>query len=104
MAGQFTIDNLKWGTYRLTETKAPNGYSRSDKEYIFTITQENAGKDDIQIQVNGTNIEGNKIPNEPGVTLPSAGESGILHVVAIGIGVTVLGLIGFEIITRKRAA
>lgn len=36
-AGAFSVDDLAWGDYTLTESKAPAGYVRSDTEHAFTI-------------------------------------------------------------------
>lgn len=39
-AGKFTLANLAWGTYKLVETKAPDGYQLPDGDkvyYTFTI-------------------------------------------------------------------
>jgi len=37
-AGGFSVENLAWGDYTLTESKAPAGYLRSDTTYSFTIS------------------------------------------------------------------
>ena len=41
--GSLSIDNLAPGTYTLKETKAPDGYVKSDSTYTFTITPTAAG-------------------------------------------------------------
>lgn len=37
-AGQFSVIGLVWGTYVLTETKAPAGFERSSQEHNFEIS------------------------------------------------------------------
>ena len=34
------LDGLRYGDYKIQETKAPDGYERDEKEYTFTISNE----------------------------------------------------------------
>ena len=64
-AGVFQLQGLDWGTYELVETKAPNGYTKSDITYTFVIDKTNNGAAEIQI-LNGTDpVTGNIITNTP---------------------------------------
>ncbi|MCR4807253.1 MAG: Cna B-type domain-containing protein, partial [Lachnospiraceae bacterium] len=39
--GIIEVKNLEWGTYYFEEDKAPEGYIKSDKQYVFTIDADN---------------------------------------------------------------
>ncbi len=39
-AGQFRVEDLKWGDYTLVETKAPAGYELDETERPFTISRD----------------------------------------------------------------
>lgn len=76
-AGVFQLQGLDWGTYELVETKAPNGYTKSDITYTFVIDKTNNGAAEIQI-LNGTDpVTGNIITNTPITvsSLPFTGSS-----------------------------
>lgn len=42
VAGQFELENLAWGSYTVTETKAPEGHSGGNS-FMFTVNASNAG-------------------------------------------------------------
>ena len=44
VAGQFRLEGLAWGTYTLTETKAPPGYLLDTTPHTFTVDAANAGR------------------------------------------------------------
>ena len=44
VAGQFRLEGLVWGTYTLTETKAPPGYLLDTTPHTFTVDAANAGR------------------------------------------------------------
>ena len=76
-AGVFQLQGLDWGTYELVETKAPNGYTKSDITYTFVIDKTNNGAAEIQI-LNGIDpVTGNIITNTPITvsSLPFTGSS-----------------------------
>ena len=64
-AGQFSLQNLAWGSYTLTETKAPPGYQIGGEPFRFTVTPQNAGS----VQALGARINA----QQPGVTIPLTG-------------------------------
>ena len=41
--GDVTFDNLKYGKYRITEVKAPEGYVIDTNEYPFEIKEDGKG-------------------------------------------------------------
>ena len=61
-AGYFKVVDLADGTYTLTETVAPNGYSIAGP-YTVTITTTNGVTSVSITNANGDPIAGNKIPN-----------------------------------------
>ena len=64
-AGEFQLKNLDWGTYELVETKAPDGFRKSETTYTFVIDKDHTGTAEIQIK-NGTDpVTGNIITNTP---------------------------------------
>lgn len=64
-AGQFLLQNLTWGSYTLTETKAPPGYQISGTPFTFSVTAQNAGT----VQALGARTN----PQQPGVAIPFTG-------------------------------
>lgn len=94
-AGRFTLGNLAWGTYRLVETKAPDGYRLPDGDrvyYTFTIDASHP-KPTLTASDKSYLVDGGKgVKNERlKVNLPSTGGPGgmLAYVLA---GVTLLGL------------
>ncbi len=110
IAGKFHLQNLDWGTYELVETKAPNGYTKSDITYTVVIDKTNNGNVEIQI-LNGTDpVDGNIITNTPITvsSLPFTGGSAqtprrfVPYVLgAVGTGL-ILGL-GLHVARRRMA-
>lgn len=100
IAGKFRLEHLQWGTYELKETKAPDGYNLSDKTYTFTIDKDNL--ENIKIMVDGREVAGNLIENEPGVVLPMTGRGGLpLWTVLTGIAL-VLGVMLMAVRLRRQ--
>ena len=90
-AGRLTVDNLDWGTYRLTEITAPGGYQLPDSNRTwaeFTIRQDDP-KAKIVLTGHGdwSGITDNHLTNRlrPVAVLPVAGRSTAWMVTVIGI-------------------
>ena len=77
---------LKYGTYYLEETKAPEKYVPLTNRVAFTV-------DEQSYVTAGQLISPEKIPNKHKGTLPSTGGKGIY--VYIGAGVVLLLIAGF---------
>lgn len=64
--GSFALTYLPLGSYRLVETKAPDGYDLPDGTktyYTFTVTEDNRGNVPVY-RSDGTPLNGNIVPNE----------------------------------------
>lgn len=112
---RFTFSGLDDGTYRLTETKTPDGYNTIDP-IIFTITAEHEVKSDnpALTSLNGNKVSGEitftpnqgegsltaTVVNQSGLELPETGGMGTTIFYIIG-GVLVTGA-GVLLVTRKR--
>ncbi|MDT2614050.1 SpaA isopeptide-forming pilin-related protein [Enterococcus dongliensis] len=71
--GEFDITGLKYGTYYLHETVAPDGYVLPNSDFAFTVSDKTeAAVDDV-------------IENQPKGILPSTGGMGIIAFVLAGI-------------------
>lgn len=65
--GSFRLTNLPLGTYRLVETKAPEGYDLPDGAtvyYTFTIQDDDSRKDARLHNADGSEVAENKVPND----------------------------------------
>ena len=84
ISGQFELEELEWGSYTVTETKAPPGYI-GGVEFTFTVDALNAG----------TVIDKGDFENEqqPGVALPLTGGLGSDIFNIAGVGIALLALI-----------
>ena len=91
--GKLYINGLDIGTYSLVETKAPEGYNKSNTPAAITITDDNV--DGILDNADGTGIFKVTFPNSQGFQLPVTGGMGTVAFVAggivfIGLGITLL--------------
>ncbi len=96
-AGKFTLANLAWGTYKLVETKAPDGYQLPDGDkvyYTFTIDAQHltptltaSTEAGSYLVDNGKGVKNERLK----VNLPSTGSPGGMLAYVLG-GVAVLGL------------
>lgn len=73
-AGKFTVQGLLPGTYKLTESKAPDGYVKFDKPYTFTIGADQPEGNIVLKDADGKDVAGNVIVNAKSVSvLPFTG-------------------------------
>ena len=89
--GKLTIDNLDWGTYRLTEVTAPGGYRLPDSDRTwaeFTIRQEDPkAKAVLHGRGDWAGVTDNRLTNrpQPVSALPSAGRRAAWAVTIVGM-------------------
>jgi len=95
-AGEFEIVGLAWGSYTVTETKAPAGYSLSDPapSFVFTIDAEHLAF------VLGDPIENQKM-QVPGVPITGGVGSDMFTIAG---GILLLGALGILSMVRRRRA
>ena len=83
--GKAVFSGLKYGKYRLMETKAPTGYNLLRKTVDITITDANP------------NYE-NEISNREVTVLPATGKAGSIIIVSIGL-ILIIGTLKYKRIT-----
>lgn len=89
--GVFSFAQLGWGSYKLTETKAPDGYNLDATPYEFEINAQNSSEKYTF-----------EVENEPGVVLPSAGTDQTARMVVIlGAILTAVALLGISLLSRR---
>lgn len=93
-SGKFTIKGLSAGTYKLEETKQPDGYNKLKNPVTVVID------DDGNVTVDGNNADPVKVLNKTGTVLPSTGGAGTTMIYLIG-GALVLGS-GVVLVTKRR--
>lgn len=93
-SGKFTIKGLSAGTYKLEETKQPEGYNKLSGP--VTVVIDNDGN----VTVDGTEANPVKVENKTGTVLPSTGGAGTTMIYLIG-GALVLGS-GVVLVTKRR--
>jgi uncharacterized surface anchored protein len=110
-AGKFTVEGLAYDsssgtTYTLKETKAPDGYVKSDATYSFTIAADGS-VGAISSTDSSQTVPGNKITNAKAITaLPKTGAWWTpQRVEIIGLGLVGLSGLGYGItlILKKRS-
>lgn len=94
VSSSLDVTGLKYGTYYLEETKAPEKYVPLTNRVAFTI-------DEQSYVTAGQLISPEKIPNKHKGTLPSTGGKGIY--VYIGAGVVLLLIAGLYFARRKHS-
>ena len=60
-AGKFRLENLAWGSYTVTETKAPAGHQLTNPAQSFTFTVDAANAGTV---INGGKVVNRRIPGE----------------------------------------
>lgn len=118
VAGQFRIEGLAWGEYKLVEKKAPEGYDLDAKtEHVFRIgpaegadvTGEwytSAGFKPTATAAYHANaaftVDGGSITNTPGVVLPGTGGEGVNKMYAAGFLAVTVAVAGLALSLRRR--
>ncbi len=97
VAGEFEIANLGWGSYTLTETKAPAGYYLSDSPPSFTFTIDAAHL----VFAPDNPIENQKM-QVPGVPITGGMGSDLFTIAGGGALLVALALLGMA--RRRRSA
>lgn len=92
--GLIVITGLKYGTYFLEETVAPNDYVLLSNRIKFTV-------DDASYGTTENLIDAEKVPNKHKGTLPSTGGKGIYAFIAIGT-IAVAGAVFYFTRGRKQ--
>ena len=93
-SGKVIIRGLEAGTYKLTETDAPEGYNKVEGDITVTITatyNENGTLASWKVNEDGTNHEV-EVVNHAGATLPGTGGIGTVIFTVAGIVLIVAGV------------
>nr|WP_276310836.1 SpaA isopeptide-forming pilin-related protein [Bifidobacterium sp. SO4] len=106
--GIIKLTGLKFGTYELVETVAPEGYNLSTTKYTFTIDQNSSAGATVQISFkksDGTsqNVAGNRIPNKPGAEMPDTGGIGTSVFLIGGTLAVLVATLGLAEVRRRRS-
>lgn len=102
-SGKVIIRGLEAGTYKLTETDAPEGYNKVEGDITVTITatyNEDGTLASWKVNEDGTNHEV-EVVNHAGAILPGTGGMGTVIFTAVGIAVVAGGVLWF---TRRNKA
>ncbi|PJM77752.1 SpaA isopeptide-forming pilin-related protein [Bifidobacterium felsineum] len=65
LPGEIRVENLPTGKYQLTETKAPDGYTKTDVTYEFTIEAGRDGSNPVGIRAEGASDTTDSVANTP---------------------------------------
>lgn len=93
-SGKVIIRGLEAGTYKLTETDAPEGYNKVEGDITVTITatyNENGTLASWKVNEDGTNHEV-EVVNHAGTTLPGTGGIGTVIFTVAGLVLVVAGV------------
>lgn len=98
--GKASIEELVEGVYRLTETKAPDGFNMLSAPIGFTVENGKATFEtsDTVVYVIADNTL--KIGNTPGTQLPSTGGSGTM--IYTIVGAFLIALAGVLLVSRRK--
>lgn len=102
-SGKVIIRGLEAGTYKLTETEAPEGYNKVEGDITVTITatyNEDGTLASWKVNEDGTNHEV-EVVNRAGAILPGTGGMGTVIFTVVGIAIVAGGVLWF---TRRNKA
>lgn len=107
--GKYSFEGLPWGTYTVTETKAPDGYNLDSTPHEFVIRPLTAGEnpDGTSVGIEGDNqftVNLGSIENTPGVVLPETGGEGSAGIVMLGFALTAIAMLGCGLALSRRTA
>ncbi|MEG0749824.1 MAG: SpaH/EbpB family LPXTG-anchored major pilin [Carnobacterium sp.] len=85
--GTFEVTGLAYGDYSLREINAPNGYSKLEDDFDFTISKDSYTDDAAQLKI--ANVT-------KGGFLPSTGGTGIIAFLIVGIGLMTYAYIRYR--------
>lgn len=123
--GQFKLTGLKWGTYTLVESKAPDGYDVDSTVRTFTFGPVSGSDGTGKWNSNGvkpatdaatgkfatSNVDYDSsvftfavgsIKNQPGVILPATGGEGLNKMYAAGLLAVTVAVAGLALSLRRR--
>lgn len=103
--GKFKLSDLGWGTYVLTETKAPEGYNKTDEAFTVVIGPAvgSLATADGAVFAASFGTDG-LIGNEPGVVLPATGSGFTMTWLMIaGTVIVVMALMGTALMVRRES-
>ena len=102
-SGKVIIRGLEAGTYKLTETDAPEGYNKVEGDITVTITatySEDGTLASWKVNEDGTNHEV-EVENHAGTLLPSTGGMGTVIFTVVGVAIVVCGAVWY--VRRSKA-
>lgn len=102
-SGKVIIRGLEAGTYKLTETDAPEGYNKVEGDITVTITatyNEDGTLASWKVNEDGTN-HAVEVVNHAGAILPGTGGMGTVIFTVVGIAIVAGGVLWF---TRRNKA
>lgn len=102
-SGKVIIRGLEAGTYKLTETDAPEGYNKVEGDITVTITatyNEDGTLESWKVNEDGTNHEV-EVVNHAGAILPGTGGMGTVIFTVVGVAIVAAGVVWY---TRRNKA
>lgn len=102
-SGKVIIRGLEAGTYKLTETDAPEGYNKVEGDITVTITatyNEDGTLASWKVNEDGTNHEV-EVVNHAGALLPGTGGMGTVIFTVVGVAIVVCGAVWY--VRRSKA-
>lgn len=113
--GILTLDGLDSGTYKITETEAPNGYNKLFKEFYVTINKDGSLKvtKDGTNKIDSSDLNDGKVSdadasrtvtvkNSSGINLPVTGQQGFMLITLAG-GIVLVATLGGTIVRRRKS-